>query len=82
MSESPLVDPSKKVMATITIRVWSDEAMTIEGPLGDPVWCKHALEHALATINEKIKANKPTLGHTIPGKDVSLPDSPIVPRIR
>lgn len=79
---SELADPSMKVMATITIRVWSDESMTIEGPLADPLWCKQALEHALATIREKIKAGKPTLGHMIPGHDVSLPPSDFIPRIK
>lgn len=74
-----IVDPSMKVVASITIRVWDDESMTIEGPLADPVWCLHALDHATQTVREQIRKNRDPLGLAIPGKDTSLPTCMVKP---
>lgn len=67
----PLADPSLRCTATIVIRCWDDESMTIEGPLQDPRWVLQALDHARDTIRAKITPDAP-LALRIPGKDVSL----------
>ena len=67
---SGVVRPGLTVKATITIRIWEDEAMTIEGPLQDPRWVLLALEQARDAVRRQISDAQ--LGITIPGKDVAL----------
>lgn len=75
----PLVtDPSKRVMASITLRVWDDESMTIEGPLQDPLWVLQALEHAIDTVRRQVRAGNQAQGIVLPDVGGALPDSPFV----
>jgi len=38
------------ITAAIHIKVWSDGAMSVEGPVEDPAWCLAALENAKDAI--------------------------------
>jgi hypothetical protein len=58
-----------QVVASITVKVFADNAMSVEGNIEDPNWATAALANAIDAIRNQ---TKPKLGLIIPGKDVSL----------
>lgn len=59
-----------RVEAQLTIKVWTDGSMSIEGPT-DPEWCLAALEHAKDAVKSRQLA---LAGRVIvPSRDVVLP---------
>lgn len=58
----------KKLVAQITISVWSDESMGVEGPTHDLPWMLAALDHAKQSVKDHHSA-RPII---IPGHDSSL----------
>lgn len=65
------LDPGdgKQLMAQITIKVWSDGAMSIEGPTTEPEWCLAALDHAAEALRNQIRPKDQIV---IPGYDTSI----------
>lgn len=76
---SHLADPSLQCKAALTIRIWSDESMTIEGPLADPAWCLRALEAARDEITSRIRRNKDPLNLATPPGATPLGDCMVKP---
>jgi len=53
-----------RVVATLTIRLHANKALSIEGPIADKKWCRKVLDEAWNAINR----TQPTL--ITPGSDV------------
>lgn len=71
-------DPSLKLITSITIRVWSDESMTIEGPMADPEWIMLALDHAKDAVKAQLRRTPGSPNVVVPGKDTSLDGGPVL----
>lgn len=65
------------VVAEIRIRLRANGALSIEGPIEDPVWCLAALDNA----RDVLKRRAASMGRSslvVPEQDVSLPESKVV----
>lgn len=58
----------RKLAVQITIKVWDDGAMSVEGPTHDLTWCLAALENA----KDAIRNHRSVRQVVVPGKDVSI----------
>lgn len=58
-----------QVMAKITVTVYENNALSVDGNLEDPLWAIAALENAIDAIKNQ---QRPKLDLVIPGKDVSI----------
>lgn len=58
-----------ETVAAITIKVYADNAMSVEGPTDDPAWCVAALENAIDALRSRINPGRELI---VPGKDVRL----------
>jgi len=59
---------ARTVDVQLTIRIYRDGAMSVEGPTGDPAFCKQMLDEAYAAILRNQKSDHPAL--IVPGHDV------------
>jgi hypothetical protein len=66
------LDPGdgRVVTQQIIIKVWSDGALSVEGPVDDPAWCLAALENAKDAIRNRRSKKQERL--IVPGRDVSV----------
>ncbi len=64
------LDPGdgRTITSQITVKVWSDGALSVEGPVDDPAWCLAALENAKDAIRNR-RNNKPII---TPSHDVDV----------
>jgi len=63
-------DDGMKALACLSIKVYANGALSIEGPMDDPQWCLSVLEHAKDAIKNRIHMMNNTI--IIPERDVSL----------
>jgi len=62
----------RQITACITIKVWSDGAMSVEGPIEDTAWCLAALDNAKDSVrNHKMRRDAAII---VPSYDLSIPD--------
>lgn len=49
------LDPGdgRTITQTITIKVWSDGALSVEGPVDDSAWCLAALANAADAVRNR-----------------------------
>jgi hypothetical protein len=75
------IDPGsgREITGQIVIKCWSDGALSVEGPTGDPWWCLAVLENAKDAIKnqQRRKGDRPVI---IPAHDVDIIPS-ILPSI-
>lgn len=64
------LDPGdgRSITQRITIKVWSDGALSVEGPVEDPAWCIAAMQNAIDAVRNR-RNGKPL---TVPAHDVSV----------
>ena len=81
MSNSSIIhrtklDPGdgRTITSQITIKVWSDGALSVEGPIEDTAWCLAALDNA----KDAIRNHRSRKQIIVPPNDVSIA-SPIHP---
>lgn len=56
------------VVLTLSIRLHKNGAMSVEGPVGDPDFCRKLLDEGWAAIKRNAAEEKPVL--IVPGNDV------------
>lgn len=59
----------RRVSAVLQIKIWSDGALSVEGPVGDTAWCLAVLENAKDAIKNQAR---PKDAIVVPGGEVSL----------
>ena len=66
------LDPGdgRTIMQQLVVKVWSDGALSVEGPVEDAAWCIAALSNAIDAIRNR-RNGRPLV---VPSHDVSVVD--------
>lgn len=66
------LDPGdgRHITQQITIKVWSDGALSVEGPVEDAAWCIAAMQNAIDAVRNR-RNGRPLV---VPSHDVSVVD--------
>ncbi len=66
---------SRGVVVSLTIRLHSNGAMSVEGPVHDKDFCRRILEEALATINRQTREKDAIV---TPARDVEVQSKELI----
>lgn len=62
----------RTIRAQVTVKVFSDGALSIEGPVDDTVWMLALLDHMRDAIKHRAQARRKPATIELPAHDVTL----------